>query len=457
MKTSFFILFIAFFSSYSMFGQHLSGTFSDLQNQIIRLEGFDGLKSYLIDTTNTDGNGNFKLKYAAKDYGMGYLVSNSNKPLILILANEDTEIKGSSLEALENIQFTKGFQNQTFERYANEYPKKEQALSAWVYLSNLYKTDPLFINQKNPLKAIETEKTRIKESDTKFLNSLPKDSYVRWFLPIRKLVSSVSVVAQYKPEEIPSTLVALRAIDYADPRLYKSGLFKEAIENHVWFIENTSGSLELVYKDLNQSIDILLQQVKADQTKFNEVTDFLFNLLEKRSLFTSSEYLALKLLNDESCTLSDNIAKQMEGYRKMKKGNIAPNIQFTEFSYFPAGVNVKDLDDLKSDFTLVVFAASWCSHCVEEIPKIAALYPELKAKNIEVILVSLDENASSFAQFAAPLPFISTTDYKKWEGQIVQDYHVFGTPTYYLLNKKREIVLRPHSVSHLGAYINLMP
>lgn len=58
----------------------------------------------------------------------------------------------------------------------------------------------------------------------------------------------------------------------------------------------------------------------------NEVADFLFDLLEKHSLFQASEYLALKVLNEVSCTINNDLAKQLETYRAMKKGNIAPDI-----------------------------------------------------------------------------------------------------------------------------------
>jgi hypothetical protein len=37
---------------------------------------------------------------------------------------------------------------------------------------------------------------------------------------------------------------------------------------------------------------------------------------------------------------------------------------------------------------------------------------------------------------------------------LVKDYYVFATPTMYLLDDKREILLRPNSVSHLEAWLD---
>jgi hypothetical protein len=37
---------------------------------------------------------------------------------------------------------------------------------------------------------------------------------------------------------------------------------------------------------------------------------------------------------------------------------------------------------------------------------------------------------------------------------VVKDYYVFGTPTVYLLNNKREIILRPTSIDQVDAWVD---
>jgi hypothetical protein len=70
--------------------------------------------------------------------------------------------------------------------------------------------------------------------------------------------------------------------------------------------------------------------------------------------------------------------------------------------------------------------------------------------------VSLDENASDFAKFAAPFSFISTTDYKKWEGQAALDYQVYTTPSYFILDKDLKIVQRLNSAEHIKALVDML-
>jgi len=441
--------------------QSLTGNLSLHTNQEIKLEGFNGLKTYPISKATADSKGNFVLQYSKSDFGVGYLMSSDNKPLFVILSGEDIEIQGQNLINIETLQTLKGQENIWFEKYAQEHPKREQTLNAWDYLDKIYTSDALFTQQQSTKQAIKDEKQRIKDEDASFLASLPKDSYVRWFLPTRKLVSSVSMVAQHRPSEIPATIAAFRNMDYTDRRLYKSGLFKDAIEAHFWLIENSGRSLDSVFIEMKTSIDAMMLYLVRDELKLNEVTDYLFALLERHSLFQASEYLAIKVLNEVSCTIDQNLSRQLETYRAMKKGNIAPDIFFNGnhlTSGFASDILPKKLSDIKSKYIVVIFGASWCPKCTEELPVISGLYTKWKAKGIEVVFISLDENKETHNNFVKDFPFISTCDFQKWNSKIVKDYYVFATPTMYLLDAKREIVLRPNSVNQMDAWVdwNLM-
>jgi thiol-disulfide isomerase/thioredoxin len=436
------------------FAQTISGNFKLLVNQEIKLEGFNGLKTYPISSTKIDEKGNFKLNYSKADYGVGYLLSADEKPLFVILSGENLEIVGDALSYTETIKVTKGQENQWFEQYAKEHPRREQALSAWLYLDRLYAEDALFSKQKKSESAIKKEQARIKSEDAAFLTAMPADSYVRWYLPVRKLVSSVSTLAQYRPEEVPGAIEAFRNLDYTDPRLYQSGLFKDAIEAHFWLIENSGGSLAEVYAAMNVSIDAMMLRLVSNDKVLNEVTNHLFFVLERQSLFEASEYLALKVLGDERCTLDSDFKKQLETYRRMKVGNTAPDIVFDPTLFASQGRVIRALSDLESAYTLVVFGASWCPKCMEELPQIVSQHAKWQSKGVEVVFVALEDDRAAFEGFVQSFPFASYCDAKKWDGSIVQDYFVFATPTMFLLDRKREIVLRPQSVKQMVSWVD---
>jgi len=454
-----FIITILLLISVFVYSQNtITGTFPGLNNQQIKLVGFNGFQTNPIDSAKADEKGVFKLSYSEKDYGMGYLAGEDNKAFIVILApDENLQIEGEVLALPQTVTIKNGKQNQLFEQYASEHPRREQALSAWEFLTKIYQSDSLFAIHQKPQNAIENEIQRINQEDEAFLASLNPTTYASWFLPVRKLVSSVSTIAQYRTHEIPAAIASFRSMDYTDSRLYKSGLLRETIEAHVWLIENSGRSLDSVFIELNKSIDIIIDNLARDESKFNEIIDYLFKLLEKRSLFTSSEYLALKVLNETSCTINNDLAEQLESYRAMKIGNTAPDFSFNG-DVFASGYQAekipKKLSDLKSKYTVLVFGGSWCPACTKELSEIANLYNKWKNYGVEVVFVSLEEDKQVFKNYASKFPFISVCDYKKWESPIVKSYHVFATPTFYLLDSNREILLRPNSSRHADSWVD---
>lgn len=438
--------------------QTINGVFPNLANKQVKLKGFEGFKTYTIDSVTSSENGVFRLKFSPEDFGMGYLTAEDNKPFILILADdEDLKMEGEALAFPETVQITSGNQNQIFAKYATAHPRREQALNAWGYLEKIYRLDSLFTIHQAPLKSIEKEMQRIQDEDKDFLANLSPDNYVSWFLPVRKLVSSVSTIAQYRTEDIPSAIAAFRNMDYTDPRLYKSGLLQETIESHFWLLENSGRSLDSVFAEMKISVNYMIESLETDENKLNEITDYLFKLLERRSLFKASEYLALKLLNESGCTINSDLAAQLESYRAMKIGNIAPGFPFGDDSFAPgyeAPNFPQKLSDLKNNHKVIIFGSSWCQQCPEELLEISHLYKKWQTQGLEVIFVSLDEDKQVFKNFTSVFPFISICDYQKWESPVVKAYHVFATPTIFLLNEKHEILLRPNSVRQLDSWVD---
>jgi thiol-disulfide isomerase/thioredoxin len=199
------------------------------------------------------------------------------------------------------------------------------------------------------------------------------------------------------------------------------------------------------------SIDYIIPNLLSNEAHLNEVTKYLFNLFEQHSLFDASEYLAIKLLTQNSCVINNDFARQLEMYRSMKIGNIAPNIVFEN-----ATKPIAQLADINAKYKLIVFGASWCSKCKEEIPKLLPFYETWKNKNqLDIVFVSLDTDLSSFQLFAKDFPWVSSCDLKSWEGKTTKDYFVFGSPTMYLLDKDNKIALKPNSEKQIQSWLGI--
>lgn len=452
------ILIILLFVWKSALGQNtITGHLPYHAGTTIYLTGFKGLSSYRLDSTLVSENGVFSLEYPKKYIGMGILDAGTQQSHVIVLEQGGVSLTGTSLSEKNSLRILKGLENKRFIRYAKEHQSRERMLSGWIQMRNIYAHDSLYSQQTATRSQIDYEIIRIRTEDSLYIFRLPEESYCKWYLPYRSLVSSVQTVAMYRKDEIPITLQEFREIDFADPRWQTSGLMKDAIESHVWLIENSAGPLDSVYATINASTDIMVEKLKDDQEVMNTVTRHLFKVLEQRSLFTSAEYLALKMLNDESCILDTDLSNMMESYRIMKKGNTASDIVFTGDVLSP-GLIVhtlpKSLFELKSKYKVVIFGASWCVHCSVALQEISKYYSKWKQQGVEVVFISLDDDEQTFMNFAQEFPFNSICDYKKWESKAVKDYHIYATPTIYLLDNKHEIVLNPRSAQQLNAWID---
>ena len=456
MNRSLILGYILFFGCFQSIAQTLTGTFPALANQTLSLEGSKGLTTYSIGSAKADEKGQFSLPYSPQDYGVAFLSGEDQKPFVVILEKVGVRLEGQVLSEASSIRILEGQENRWFEQYTQAQGKREQALSAWGYLQNLYQNDPHFAKQQVPNQAIGGELTRLQQEEERFITTLPSESFVRWFLPIRKLVSSVGAVAQYRTAELPQTLAAFRTMDYADPRFQKSGLFRDVFESQFWLLENSGGTLDEIYGKMEVSIDAILSTLEKNATLYNEVVAYLLELLERRSLTNAAEYLALTVLEQNKVDLQPRLARQLEGYRAMKVGTTVPEIQFTG-DILLQGKPVaypSRLAEVEAPYRLVIFGASWCPACSEAMTELIPLYGKWKKLGVEAIFVSLDTDSKAFQAYSEGMPFIAFSDYKKWDTQAVSDYYVSSSPSFYLIDSSGQLILRPLSVKQIDAWVD---
>ncbi|WP_370263358.1 TlpA family protein disulfide reductase [Limnobacter sp.] len=68
----------------------------------------------------------------------------------------------------------------------------------------------------------------------------------------------------------------------------------------------------------------------------------------------------------------------------------------------PQGASL-DLGALQGKTVVINFWATWCPPCVEEMPELDALYPQLQAQQVELIGIAID-SPSNVAQFLEKTP-----------------------------------------------------
>jgi thiol-disulfide isomerase/thioredoxin len=99
----------------------------------------------------------------------------------------------------------------------------------------------------------------------------------------------------------------------------------------------------------------------------------------------------------------------------------------------------------ENDLTLVIFWASWCHKCEQEMPVIKRVYDKYHAKGFEIIGVSVDMDKGAWIKGIEQkgCNWINVSQLDQWESDVAKDYRIQSTPVMYLVDSKREIILSP--------------
>ena len=140
---------------------------------------------------------------------------------------------------------------------------------------------------------------------------------------------------------------------------------------------------------------------------------------------------------------SDFFVEQGRGYlHEFKSLNIGQKAP--DFTSQTINGNEITLSELKGQYVLLDFWATWCGPCLPEIPHLKNLWEKYGDTNFEIVGISLDSNKKELVDFVDEKnlgwPQILVT--KSWQGKIPEKYNVVGIPRTYLIDPDGKILAK---------------
>lgn len=253
--------------------------------------------------------------------------------------------------------------------------------------------------------------------------------------------------------------------EYEDINTYSKNL-KNHYFDHIDFNNELLQSSEFLTERVLAFIYAMPATANAYKSAVDEVvlaigdnSNVQMNLLEAiwASMLNSEQDIVANYISDtyllELAEQNNNelLIEVLEEYKNTAIGNKAVDFEFTYLDNDkPIKTSLYELD--KSDKYLLIFWSSTCSHCLEELPKVKSIMDE--HPEITVIAYALEDSVRNWNKTITNYPdFLNTYDLGKWESPVVKSYAIHATPSFFVLDKDKNILAKPEHVDDLKAFL----
>lgn len=128
--------------------------------------------------------------------------------------------------------------------------------------------------------------------------------------------------------------------------------------------------------------------------------------------------------------------------KQLSIGSLAPTIQLPRFQ---VPTQIITLEELRGQYVLLDFWASWCAPCRKENPYLVRAFEQFSNQNFTIFSISLDHTHTAWKKAIEDDDLVwkyHASDLKGWENQAARDYGIESIPFNLLLDPEGKIIAK---------------
>ncbi len=416
------------------------------------LLSFYGERTILVDSALSDESGSIRFNMADERVpGLYQLRFPNNRSLNLVYNYEDIHIRTSLSNSIDSLKILHSIENTIYYGYLRLSRDVLYRTEILDPVMNYYprSTDFFTLAAAEATELIRMEREYIEELEVNHPNSLA-GRYIRFtrtaipdpLLPAEKKNAirkheffsgkDFNDTDLLQTDAIPGKLIEYLAMHRNQNYNFdqQEAAFIDAVDSIVF--------LNVMHEDV---FAYVIQYLVAgfERFKFEKVLDHIY-----------TEYLPMISCTDES--VKDNLEKRLAQYSK-----ITPGAQAPDFTIPDTDGNSVRLYDLYSSKILLIFWASWCPHCKEELESLKSMVAQDQsgASGLpEIIAISVDTEMDPWMNEILNNGYTWTNcaELMGWNGTAVSSYYIYATPTFILMGPDKKIIARSGTITEISKF-----
>ena len=436
-----------FLAPLGVFSQTVSGTFFNLPQQKVYLNAYTGLYMEVLDSVmmSNDKRVDFNTQLTK---GMYQIETEYGFSFDFLYENEDVKFVLKDVNKLEEIEFINSPLNTDWYRYLYCKEKIMNSLDLLKPVLRSYdKKSEFYLNAKNEYQKLQDSLWRFTDVLLKNNNYASNLIRVDRFAPLN---------LDYDFKEQRNDMIAnfFNEVDFNDLSLIPTNVMTTKIIDFLSIQQLPGQNHDQQIMSIILGIDNVLCRSTVNFEMYEFVFQYLIEGFNELGYEDVVDYMT-RIPYSENLECDEDQYNELlyivEFNSRVKIGSQAKNISGQ--TIFDEEFDMYDID---SEYTIVYFWSYTCDHCRENIKQLKTFLEE--NPDFTMVAVSVKGDLKKIKSYVKKYKVNSYFYYDgmEWNSPHVSNYAVTATPTFYVLDKNKNIIYKPFDFEELVQFVNII-